>query len=219
MTTPQSRLDLSALPNPCQASGKLRIMTGLFRQWLILHFSDPQAIIDVNKKDVWVWRPDPLRAGEADPKTSKILIEPVGKYAKEFTDARPAVLIKRHKWTSHKVGINNQLLGAVGPGGVSYFATYFIGAHTLFCISREPAEAELLANEVYEEINQFSRAVRQRLNLFRLEVAEVGEAGILKESGQSFAVPVVVAYAVEDTWEMRREAPFFNRFDAALMGL
>lgn len=194
-------------------------MTGMLRQWMILHFADPANIADPLKRNVWVWKQDPSKRGEADPKTSGIVIEPNTKYDTNFTETRPAVIIKRQKWRQQKVGINNQLLGEVGPAGETYYANYWLGAHTLFCIASKPAEAEALAIEVYAELNEFAAAVRKALGLHRFEVTDVDEIGILEESGQSFVVPVTIAYAVEESWTLRSEAPFLQRFDVALLGL
>ncbi len=216
---PASRLDVSIFPGRCDPGSKLRLMTGWLRQWMIVHFADSLNIYDQKKKNVWVWRQDPNKKGEADPVSSGIVIEPNTRYDTAFTETRPAVIIKRQKWRKQRFGINDQLLGEVGPNGEMYFANYWLGAHTLFCIASEPVEAEMLAIEVYTELNEFASAFRKGVNLMRFEVTDVDEIGILEESGQSFVVPVTIAYAVEESWTLRSEAPFLQRFDAALMGL
>lgn len=206
----ESVLDMNVLPRMCDLGPYMNWFTGLFRVWMIYHFSDQNRIkIELLKTKIW----------SEDPFQSQIAIEAHSSYKTELTETRPGIIIKRQKWTRVRIGIADRLMGALpADGSENYFNTWQ-GSHTLFCIAGTPGEAEELASEVFKDLNEFAPAVRKATDLFRLEVAEIGEYGILEESGKNFVVPVSVGYVLGETWILRQEAPFLKSIDLTLMGL
>jgi hypothetical protein len=95
--------------------------------------------------------------------------------------------------------------------GPSSFATYLEGSHTLFAVSTEGAEAEILAAEVYRELIQFGPIMRRELELHRFLVVSVGSLFEIEEAHETFAVPITVGYALEERWKLVPHAPFLKR--------
>lgn len=210
MTT-RSRLDVSVLPGLCSLGPPELLMTGIFRVWMIYHFSDPARIVYERLRDK-VWQRDPAATG--------IVIEAHDVEDLNLTETRPAIIIKRQAWKRIKIGIADRRMGELTEDGSEHCACLWQGAHTLFCIGSTGGEANLLAGEVRQELNQFAQPVRHRAGLNRLEVAEVGETARLdQEGGKNRVVPVNVAYVLEESWILRQEAPFLKRLDMSLLGL
>jgi hypothetical protein len=76
------------------------------------------------------------------------------------------------------------------------------GSHTLFCISGESAEVEILAHEVWKELMQFGPYARKKFNLLRFVVSDCEDPAILEEATENFVVPVVVSYGIQDSWQL-----------------
>jgi hypothetical protein len=124
---------------------------------------------------------------------------------------------KRNGWKNLRMGIDNRMMGVVPSDGHDYYTNFWTGSHTLFCLSSEGAAAEILAAEVFRELNHFAGKVRPRVGLHRLEVIEVGEAYLLEESTENFAVPVTVGYAWQDSWLVEElDAAVLASFDLTI---
>lgn len=206
----QSVLDTTLLPKICELGPFLNLIDGIFRVWMIYHFSDPNRIVDNNLKDK-IWNEDPT--------VSQITIEAHDVFKVELTENRPAIVIKRGKWTGIKLGIGDRRMGELTGDGSELYVRAWQGYHTLFCIGGTPGEANILACEAFKDLNEFAQTVRRALDLKRLEVSEVGEYAILEESGKNYVVPITVGYVLEEAWITRQEAPFLKRLDLTLMGL
>lgn len=182
----------------CSLYPRPLILTGLFREILTQHFADPQSIEEPDLRHL-VWQ-----SGTA----TSILVEAVTRRIPELTEFRPAVIIKRNTMQNLRLGINDKNQGPPTDGfGNTHYTTFWAGSHTLFCIARSGAQAELLATEVYREIHHFHPIIQNTALLHRLQVTEVGAVAELEESMEGFVVPVTVAYAFQDNWILSQEAP------------
>lgn len=191
---PIPKLDSRPFKRLCGSTLRPRQFTGLLQLWLTQHFSNSDNIQEVGVKN---------RVWNEDPEVSLIQILPVYDWRPEQTEQRPALLIKRHELKFVRVGIDNRLMGG-GPGADTkqYYAGLMQGSHTVFCIGGSGGEAEELAAEVMNELMKFSPAVRAWLNLKRIELVGVSELAKLEESKEHFVVPVNIAYAFLQEWEL-----------------
>lgn len=204
-----SRLNVRVLPNLCALGPRLINMTKLFRLWMIYHFSDSSFVQETALKNK-IWNRDPQKTG--------IAIEAHSAFDKSLTENRPGIIIKRHAWKHVRMGINNlAAMGSTTADGKQSYANLWQGSHSLFCIGGTPGEAEVLANEVFGDLNAFAPVVQVHLGLMRLEVAEIGEIATLEESGKNFVVPVDIAYALQESWRLQQDAPFLKRIDMSLL--
>jgi hypothetical protein len=189
----QPTIALTDLPHLCAVGPRPQILTAIFRKWMISHFKD-LANIEHKSLEGYIWRPNIADTG--------IVITTATQFAPEEAGSRPALVIKRNAWKNIRLGIDNRMFGP-SPDGHDYYANYWMGSHTFFCLAGEGAEAEILAAEVFRELNEFAPTLRPNIGLHRLEVVEVGELYLVEESSENFAVPVNIAYAWEEAWQVQ----------------
>lgn len=191
---PLPTLDGRSFKELCGSTLRPRQFTGLLQLWLTQHFSDPNNIVERGVKNrIWT----------EDPETSRIQILPVSDWKPNTTEQRPALLLKRQELKFVRYGIDNRLMGG-GPQFSSrrYYAGGLQGSHTVFCVAGEGGEAEELGAEVMHELLKFAPVVRSWLNLQRVEFVGIGELAKLEEASENFVVPVNIAYAFLQEWEL-----------------
>lgn len=172
-------------------------MTVLLRQLLIDHFSDPQRIENPDLRG-YIWT-----GADSDP----ILIESISRWRPRKTENRPAILIKRNDWQVQRQGIDHRLMGGLSLEGNLDYACLVSGSHSIFCVSNNGAEAELLGHEVFRLILHFSPLIREAANLARLEVAGLGGLNLVEESQDNFVVPITLQYVFLEKWTLLPQAP------------
>lgn len=199
------RFDRRWVRDLCELGPRPLITTGWLRLWMTHHFQKGNFESTAPSIQKAFWSSDRARTG--------IAIESVTKWIPELTEHRPGVIIKRNAWKRVRLGIADKLMFHWPIDGQDSYTNFWQGSHTLFCISGEGAEAEILAAEVYRELNQFSDVIRRTLNLVRFEVMEVGELMLLEQARENFVVPVTVGYAYQENWRVLQEAPRIRRID------
>lgn len=199
-TKPQSTVRVSYL---CEHGWQPLLITGFLRDFLHRQWCDPQNIVSPEMKQ-YVWR---------DSVTSGILIESVHRYKPESIESRPAIMIKRNAFRQFPIGISNQMMGAGitaypnEKGAIHRFSTLFVGSHTLFCIHKTGASAEILASEVLEQAVTATFPIRLHLGLRQFSVTEVGAIQpIANEAYENMIVPITIGWAYEFTWQLREES-------------
>ena len=178
----------------CDSGFRPNKFTGIMLLWMAQHFSNTDRIVEPGIKD---------RVWNSDFEQSKIQILAVEDWKPQTTEQRPAILAKRNDLKFTRFGIDNRLMG----GGVPYdtrriHVAGLQGSHTMFCIAGEGGEAEQLAAEVSQELMKFAPIVREWLNLLRVELVSIGKLSKLEEASENFVVPVDIAYAYLEQWEL-----------------
>ena len=195
---PEDRTD--GQPNPlCSLGPRPIIMTGLMRILLTDHFSDASNIEHkLFRKRLWKKGDD-----------TGILIEDATVWTPGKTGSRPAVIIKRNTWKSQKVSLNN--FSGINSEGFDEHIKFWRGSHTLFCIAKEGAEAEILAAEVYRMLMHYAPVFREYFNLMLFELMDVGALGEIEEAHECYGVPITVMYGWSDNWVLRLQTPKLKR--------
>ena len=191
--------DISSL---CTTGLQPIILTGIIRQLLIRHFSTEDNLTELLKPYVW----------NIDEKTTKIIIEPNIKINWKLIEMRPAIIIKRDTITAQKLAIDDFKSVGLAPGDGEHFIRGKVGSHTIFCIAENGGLAEILGQEVSDELTEFAPLIRRDLHFNRFEEAQVGEVMSVEESDKHFLVPVSVAYAYVKEWRLTPEAPWHKFF-------
>jgi hypothetical protein len=186
-----SRQTASAL---CHLGQRPLVITGIIRRLLISHFANSLNIEDPDLK-TFIWQNN-LATG--------ILIESVQRWIGSLVEKRPAVLLKRNAYRNMRVLLNDR--SGTDEQGNEEYLTLWVGSHTLFCIQETGASCEILATEVQRELTQFAPVVKQRLDLVKFHVTEVGEASEVEESTQNFLIPITVGWAYQEKWKVIPEA-------------
>lgn len=165
------------------------------------------------------WIPDENGDGSVE---SPIQIMPSWAYNARDTQKRPALYVKRNRYTFQRLGINNGMTtgprrdrrtGEVVKVPGDYHSKAILGSLTVFCVGGSGAEAELLGSEVSNHFSMFGPVMRTDLKLHRFEVTEVGEVSHFEESDSRFVVPVVIGYVVMQTWRIDVVAPLFKTLE------
>lgn len=176
-------------------------MSGALRQLLVQHFSDARNILNstlrARVEREGVWREDT---------NTGILIESIHRWRPELTDSRPGLIIKEGAWNWRRVGIGD-MKGEDYRSGRQFFGGYWNGSHTVFALADEGAEAQILAVEAMKCMLWFEQEICTQFELQRFIPVSIGEVSALRESRESYVVPIVVAYVVPEFWYIQPDAP------------
>lgn len=184
----------------CSLGVRPQILTGYFIEHLRRHFQ-PSSIEESDLRRL-IWRGDD---------TSAILVKSIFEWDPRTTEKRPALLVKRNAYRNHRVGIADKLQApGMDEQGNALFETFWIGSHTIFCIAKTGAQAELLGTEVQRELTQMGPIVLSALSLYKYQVQEVGPIVEIEEATEDFAVPVTVIWAYHEAWKLRPIAPILR---------
>lgn len=214
-------VDLDEYSSLCSTGHTPNVLTGALLRFLQEHFSRASNIEnEALKQRVFTPQPDDTTEGLVP---TGILIEPIYKWNPQNFSQRLAVYIKRNGLRIERYGINDGLttgLGRDADGNLKlaegdYHVVGALGSHSVFCIGRSGAEAEVLGSEVFREICHFTPVLRRDLKLKKLAVTEVTELQQLKEYDQHFAVAVVVAWGYFEKWRLVPEAPWLKGINIA----
>lgn len=209
-------VDFDEFSSLCHTGFAPNVLTGAFGRILRDHFSDPNLIEAATLKDN-VWHAQPQDTTEGSVGTG-ILIEPIFRWDPQQLGKRPAVYVKRNGFQIQRYGINDGLQVGLGKNaagdlkaneGEQHFVGV-LGSHTLFCIGRTGAETEILAGEVFREIQHFAPVIRRDLKLKKLAVTEVTEPQLLEEYDQHLAVAVVLGWGYFEKWRLVPKAPWLK---------
>lgn len=182
-----------------------RAMTGFIVQIMRQHFCDATNIHNhflrgvLQKHGVW-------NAGE----TTGLYVEDVAVWRPELTEARPAIVTKEGDWQWRRVGIGDQA-GQTWQTGKQFFGGLWQGTHTVFALGNEPAETQILGNEVAKVLLWYSQRIMADLGLHRFVMVSIGALRKLKESKDNYVVPISIAYVKWESWSLQEEAPRLKR--------
>lgn len=187
-------------------------LTNFLISWLRIQCGDANNFRDMILRNAtpgpatdYVWRKEG---------PSGIVIEHAGMWAKAKVEQRPALVVKDGDWDFRPYGIGgNALMGSDSLNPQARFSQTFMGSNTIFCISREPAEAMRLAWEIAVGLYESANEIRNSLCLQRFVLAKFGGIGKIKEATDSYGVPISLAYGGELNWTLRPEAPRFKTFE------
>jgi hypothetical protein len=180
------------------------------------HFSDPNKIENPQLRDnIFVSEPDDTTEGTYP---TGILIEPIYKWDPRRFSTRIAIYINRNDMQIQRLGINDGMTVGLGTDADGNLNTYegdkhevgVLGSHTLFCIGRSGAETEIVASEVFREVQHFAPILRQDLKLHRLVIAGYTGINQLEEYDQHFVVAITIGWAYIEAWRLIPLAPWLK---------
>jgi len=185
--------------NLCTLGPRPQIMTGLFLLLLREHFASEDNI------EQGVFRESLFTQTTGNEDTTGILIEDANVWTPTRTQNRPGIVVKRNGWKHMKRLTLGGKTGTVD--GNPQYVKLWRGSHTLFCISPEGGEAEILVAETYRFLMHFGEVFRSSFNLLQFELVDVGALSQIEETTKSYVVPVTVAYGWNEAWQTREHAP------------
>lgn len=220
-TNDPTLVDLDEFSSLCSTGHTPNIITGAFLRFFAEHFADPNKIENAALRDnIYRFDSDDTTEGVAE---KGILIDPLYKWNPRDFSRRPAIYIKRNGMQPQRLGINDGLTvgldrdkdGQIETYKGEYHVVGVMGSHSLFCIGRAGAEAEILASEVFRELQHFSPVLRRDLKLKKLTVVEISEVNKLDEYDQHFVVALTIAWYYFEKWRLRPVAPWLKGISIA----
>ncbi len=174
----------------CEMGARPLLVDGLFRKILTEYFSQAENLeYETFKTKLY---------SEAIPQN--ILIETNYKYDPLQTEKRPAIIIKRGQWQIQPGGTFGSL-SSMDPDTLAPTRTHFWqGSHQFLCISKAPAEANMLGAEVARFFLHFGQKIRVGLNMHRFLLTNLSEISKIPEAKDAFAVVVEVQYIWEESF-------------------
>jgi len=190
--------DWTSTPDTLCALGPTpQIMTSLFLTWLREHFSDSDNIEHAIFRD---------RLWDSEACATRVMIEDATVWTPEMTQRRPALLVKRNSWEHTKRFTFDSQSGTTEDGRPTY-TKLWRGSHTIFAVSPEGGECEILVAETYRFLMHFGPIFRQYFNLMKFELLQVGELSMIEETSKAYACPITVAYGWQENWAIRPWGP------------
>lgn len=168
-------------------------MTGALVGWLRYHFGLASRIEFPNLAG---------RVYTSDPGTTQIWIGSLAEWKPELSGKRPALLVDRLAQDfdmQHRV-LADQFQG-IKPG---FYCDFMQGTHVVHCVGGREGETDFLAYEVWREFGRYRNIARDALCLHRFLPLQIGKrVQLADEHKEHYTVPVIVAYAYEQTWRVR----------------
>jgi len=142
---------------------------------------------------------------------TKILITDQYPQNLEANEKRPWILVARApiKWA--KIS-NDQFLSYNLRSGSRYYTDLLTTGFRINCFSRNGLEAEFLATLVFQGIQFFSQALREKSHIFDVSSVSIGEESIVKSDSKIdlTVVPVDVAMTIQDKWMVQQDGTIVN---------
>lgn len=165
------------------------VVTGIFLELLKAHFR-------VNS--------DQFRYTD-DKTETRVIIEPAYNWDSTHVQKRSAIYIKRGAFSFSRIAINDQQSKDLRDSTTEYTLRVNLPV-TCMIISKVSGEVERLAEETSEVLLAFKEQIRQDFGFKRFDVVQVGEIGLLEESHEFYAVPIVVSTEFTESWIVQIEA-------------
>jgi hypothetical protein len=195
------------VPNYCSLGPRHYLIPAFLIHRLREHFAARSQITNPELRD-FLWRSEDVQG---------LVIESHTRWVGTQANLRPALVVRRNACSSTQLGVGDEYMGWFDPTGQEAFGDLMVGSTTVFCLHRTGEQAELLANEVAGELKGFSKFFRQHLGLKRFRLAEIDMCYRVPGSPDSYGVPVTVAYAAEDLWQLVPETPVLKRISLSAL--
>ena len=179
---------------------RAHILTGVLYRLLAQQFSDPERNLEDSRLHGYQWDEDPTK--------TRILIDPVYKWNVKNVQQRPGLLVKRGSIRPQKLGIAHGF--GAHPNRGARKSVLYAGSHTIFCIGKNGAEVDLIGQEVFRNLVEFSPVILEDLDFHRFMPNELGAVAELEESAEHFVAPVTIEWIYEQPWRLQTEAPWLK---------
>jgi hypothetical protein len=193
-TEPQQAYDdISAL---C-TTGKTPVrLTGILLALLTQHFSSSDYI-KIPELRSYIWSPD------ADvPEEKNLIIKTNYSISWKHIQTRPAIIVKRSEINSVQLGMGDYIGPSEDKNDGDHYARGRTGGHIIYCVATSGHVAELLGEEVADEIMEFGPKIRADLGFNIFHQTQIGEVSKVEEHNTHFAVPVGIKYSWTHTWKL-----------------
>jgi hypothetical protein len=200
-TAPEDRTDPAS--SLCSYGPRPLLLTGILRLLLTDHFS---SAANFEHDQLALYQAE--RVWTADESTTAIRIEDALTWTPEISGLKPAIIIKQNDYDVLHLGLAD--VSGTTPQGFTEHTVLWKGSHTLFCLSKEGAEAVILGQEVGRYLLHFGNVFRKEFKLHSWKVMQMGAPAKIKELPGKFGVPVTVSICYEDSWILHQHTPLLK---------
>lgn len=204
-----------------------RLLTGFILQLLQWKFSKVDYLHNVALRDPkYLWVPNDYDNQKLE---KGILIDQSSRYSPQDSQQRPAVLVKQGPQTlipqlrtigGYRLTPSTHLLGdghdpnVVPTLGQDMLVHPISGTHTIYCIGTTGDAAEVLGTEIWFELLDRSKNIREDCSLSRLDINNLSEAAQLEESQTNWVTTIMINYIYQRNTLLSQEAPLLRGFVA-----
>jgi len=186
------------------------IITGVLLQVLREHFREDTRL-DNEYLSKFVWVPKDTDKIVCDPVRTSIIIDPIYRWDRVTTQARPGIIIKRNAIKPEKIGFSHNTYIGLGSDSLPEAGTkhtmMFRGSHTIFCIATDGGAVEVLSTEVATHLAQFAPVLQSEFGFNHFYLSQIGEVTVLEEEKENYVVPVAFEYAYQNNWVLAKQEP------------
>lgn len=200
-------------------------LTGIFIRLMQYHFSSPGNIVNPAIKSL-VWTPNSscnpvleTRGGEEyEIPPTRIWVDSEYSEDQAGMNRRPAVLVKRESVMSKAMSLRSEVLPGRDPRTNTVRGKQMLreiqGKHSLICAGNTGAEADVLAQEVFERMMLYAPVIRSDFNLGLLNVSGFGEVARQADAGGgkgAYYSVVGISWGYEHSWQIIQISPQLRR--------
>ena len=193
----------------CTTGLKNLYITGILLRIIQNHFGRPENLT-FNALKARIWKPETedSTCENTTAKDSGIQIESHTLWDPQDVQKRPGIFVKRNRVSTKRLGLDDGW--TLAPANGDYKTKMIVGSHTAFCVAGTGAETELVGQEVFDELLEFSPLIRKDFQFHRFTVSEITEVNKLEESDEHYVVAVVAAWAHSQDWRIKEDAPWLK---------
>jgi len=167
-------------------------ITGLLVRLLTSYFSNPENI-KYNEIKQRVWKP-----GD----DTGILIESVGRFRPELAEKRPAILVRPGEWKKIIQGLQSELISTDTYQPNKRYILVIQGSHNIIVVSKNPAETEILSDEVFKFLDLLKIVAPATTPIDFLRVLGISELKPLAEQRTHYYSVIPLTYNISQTYNV-----------------
>jgi len=167
-------------------------ITGLLVRLLTSYFSNPENI-KYNEIKQRVWKP-----GD----DTGILIESVGRFRPELAEKRPAILVRPGEWKKIIQGLQSELISTDTYQPNKRYILVIQGSHNIIVVSKNPAETEILSDEVFKFLDLLKIVAPATTPIDFLRVLGISELKPLAEQRTHYYSVIPLVYNISQTYNV-----------------
>jgi hypothetical protein len=186
------------------------VVTGLLLQLVRAHFGSVDNIVEPKLKG-YLWQDTDTQGHTVE---SHIQIEPAYKFNPTTVQQRPSILVERGPFGSSEFLLNNSPGGGViNNGNYQEPVNYVIleGSHQLDCIGKTAREAELLGEEVFFRMLEYTPVISSDLNFSYFDVTLLDKLVKVDENHIHFKAAITIKWKFVYNWRLASVSPVLKQ--------
>jgi hypothetical protein len=143
---------------------------------------------------------------------------PAYKYETRLIDQSPSIFVKRESVTANRISIQGKALTHRAKNGNYEGETYvrlLSGAHSILCYAKGGLNSEVLAEEVFFRLLEYTACIEDDLMFSDLDVAELSPPTKVQEDKDYFVTRVGLTWKQIYTWKLKPISPILKKVNVS----